>query len=173
MLSYEQFVKKYLGKPVDYDGVAGVQCVDLADAYLYECYGITGVWVNGARDLYNNFNSWPQLTAQFTQVKNTRELVIRKGDIVVWGGGTWGHVAIGTGEGNIDWFMSLEENTRGNHEPTHYEKHYFNGRGGADACNPVLGVLRPKQLPEETIKVSYTIKKKYKAALDAYVKTLK
>lgn len=172
MLSYEQFVKKYLGKPVDYDGVAGVQCVDLADAYLYECYGITGVWVNGARDLYNNFNSWPQLTAQFTRVKNTRELVIRKGDIVVWGGGTWGHVAIGTGEGNIDWFMSLEENTRGNHEPAHYEKHYFNGRGGADACNPVLGVLRPKHLPEETIKVTYTIKKKYKAALDAYVKTL-
>ena len=143
---YDAFEKKYLGKAVDYDGVAGVQCVDLVDQYLKECYGITGVWVNGARDLYNNFNSYPALKAKFTKVPNTRELIVKKGDIVVWGGGSWGHTGIGNGKGDIDTFESLEENTLGQHEPTQIIKHYFNGTGGSDGCNPVLGVLRPNKI---------------------------
>lgn len=143
-LTYDQFESKYLGKALDFDGVAGVQCVDLVDQYLLECFGITGVWVNGAKDLYNNFNNYPALVKAFTRVANTRELVIQKGDIVVWGGGSWGYCGIGTGEGNIDWFVSIEENTLGKHEPTQKIKHYFNGTGGNDCCNPVLGVLRPK-----------------------------
>lgn len=144
-LTYDEFEKKYKGKAVDYDGVAGVQCVDLVDQYLKECFGITGVWVDGARDLYNKFSSYPALVSSFTRVANTRDLVVAKGDIVVWGGGTWGHTAIGNGEGNIDYFVSLEENTLGRHEATQLVKHYFNGSGGNDGCNPVLGVLRPKE----------------------------
>ena len=143
-LTYAQFEKKYKGKAVDYDGVAGVQCVDLVDKYLKDCFGITGVWVNGAKDLYNNFATYPALVKNFTRISNTRELVVAKGDIVVWGGGTWGHTGIGNGEGNIDYFVSLEENTLGKHEKAQLVKHYFNGKGGNDGCNPVLGVLRPK-----------------------------
>lgn len=143
-LTYDQFEKKYLGVAVDYDHTAGVQCVDLVDQYLADCFGITGVWVNGARDLYNKFNSYPSLVKNFTRVANTRDLVVRKGDIVVWGGGTWGHTGIGTGEGNIDWFVSLEENTMGRHEATQKVKHYFANKSGVDGCSPVLGVLRPK-----------------------------
>jgi hypothetical protein len=30
-MTYDDFEKKYIGKAVDYDGVAGVQCVDLVD----------------------------------------------------------------------------------------------------------------------------------------------
>lgn len=171
-MTYDEFEKKYLGKAVDYDGVAGVQCVDLADQYLKDCFGITGVWVNGARDFYNNFNSYPALVKAFTRIPNTRDLVIQKGDIVVWGGGTWGHVAIGTGEGNIDWFESIEENTLGKHEPTQKVQHIFNRSYGVDGCCPVLGVLRPKQCIEATCTVTYTIKAKYKKQLDAYVKKL-
>ena len=143
-LTYDQFAKKYLGKAVDYDGVAGVQCVDLFDQYLKDCFGITGVWCNGAKDLYNKFNTYPALVKNFNRIANTRDLVIQKGDIVVWGGGTWGHVGIGTGNGTIDWFTTIEENTLGRHEATQTVKHYFNGYGGNDGCNPVLGVLRPK-----------------------------
>ena len=139
-LTYDQFQTKYLGKAIDYDGELGVQCVDLADQYLKDCFGITGVWVNGAKDFYNNFNSYPALVKAFDRIPNTRELVVQKGDIVIWGGGSWGHVGIGTGEGTIDWFTSIEENTLRRHEPTQKVKHYFNGSGG----NPVLGVLRPK-----------------------------
>lgn len=122
---------------VDYDGVLGVQCVDLADQYLKDCYGITGVWCNGARDLYTNFNSYAALKNRFTKIANTRELVVRKGDLVVWGNGDNGHIAIGNGEGTIDWFVSLEENTLNRHEPTQLVRHDFGG---------VLGVLRPKEM---------------------------
>lgn len=144
LLNYDQFQAKYLGKAVDYDGILGLQCVDIADQYLKDCFGITGIWVNGACDFYNYFNNYPALVNAFTRVPNTRDLIIAKGDIVVWGGGTWGHVAIGNGQGTLDWFVSLEENTRGQNERTQLITHYFNGYGAYDGCNPVLGVLRPK-----------------------------
>ena len=139
-MTYDEFEKKYLGKAVDFDGVAGVQCVDLVDQYLKDCFGIEGVWCNGAKDLYNNFASYPALVSAFDRAPNTPDLVVRKGDIVIWGGGSWGHTGIGTGEGNVDWFVSLEENTLGRHEPTQKVKHWF----ANDISNPCLGVLRPK-----------------------------
>lgn len=142
-MTYDEFEKKYLGKAVDFDGVAGVQCVDLVDQYLKDCFGITGVWCNGAKDLYNNFASYPALVKTFDRVPNTPDLIVRKGDIVIWGGGSWGHTGIGTGEGNVDWFVSLEENTLGQHEPTQKVRHTF----ANDISNPCLGVLRPKNTP--------------------------
>lgn len=172
MLTYKQFQDKYLGKRTDYDGSAGVQCVDLADAYLKECFGITNVWVIGARDFYNNFARYPQLVAKFKRIPNTRDLVVQQGDIVVWGGGKWGHVAIGTGAGNIDWFDSIEQNTLGRREGAQIVRHYFNRRWGVDGCHPVLGVLRPIT-QDKTVTVTYTIKEKYKKQLDEYVKKLK
>lgn len=139
-MTYDEFEKKYLGRAVDFDGVAGVQCVDLIDQYLKDCFGITGVWCSGAKELYNNFSSYPALVQAFDRVPNTDDLVIRKGDIVVWGGGSWGHVAIGSGQGDKSYFVSLEENTLGRHEPTQLVKHRFD----SDIANPCLGVLRPK-----------------------------
>jgi hypothetical protein len=143
-MTYDEFEKKYLGKAVDFDGVAGVQCVDLVDQYLKDCFGITGVWCSGAKDLYNNFSSYPALVAAFDRVPNTPDLIVREGDIVIWGGGSWGHTGIGTGEGNVDWFVSLEENTLGRHEPTQKVRHSF----ANDISNPCLGVLRPKTAAE-------------------------
>lgn len=176
-MTYDQFEKKYLGKAVDFDGSAGVQCVDLADQYFVDCIGISIAqmpWVVAAKDFWNKFTSYPALIKYFDKVPNTRDLVIQKGDVVVWGGGTWGHVAIGTGKGTIDWFESLEQNTLGRHEPTQKVIHYFARKGGVDCCNPVLGVLRPKKtIAEPTVKVTYTIKAKYKSQLDEYVKSLK
>lgn len=142
--SYDEFEKAYLGVGIDYDGVAGYQCVDVADQYWKDLFDITGVWCTGARDLYNNFYSYPALVENFDRIPNTRELVVQKGDVVIWGGGTWGHVAIGNGEGNIDWFVSLEQNTLGKREKTQLVKHYFNSSAANDGCNPVLGVLRAK-----------------------------
>ena len=147
-MTYSEFEAKYLGKPVDFDGVAGVQCVDLVDQYLKECFGITGVWCNGAKDLYNNFGSYPSLKAAFDRLPNTPDLVVREGDIVIWGGGSWGHTGIGTGHGTVDWFITLEENTLGRHEPTQLVKHWF----ANDIANPCLGVLRPKKTPGGTSK---------------------
>lgn len=146
-MTYDEFEKKYLGKAVDYDGVAGVQCVDLVDQYLKDCFGITGVWCSGAKDLYNNFADYPALVSAFDRVPNTPDLIVREGDIVIWGGGSWGHTGIGTGEGNVDWFVSLEENTLGRHEPTQKVRHSF----ANDISNPCLGVLRPKTAAEPKV----------------------
>lgn len=141
-MTYDEFEKKYIGKAVDYDGVAGVQCVDLVDQYLDNCFGITGVWCDGAKDLYNNFETYPALVKAFDRIPNTRDLIVQKGDIVIWGGGSWGHTGIGNGEGDKDWFVTLEENTLGQHEPTQLVKHRFDN----DIANPCLGVLRPKTM---------------------------
>ncbi len=142
-MTYKEFEEKYLGKAVDFDGMAGVQCVDLVDQYLKDCFGIEGVWCSGAKDLYNNFSSYPALVKAFDRVPNTPNLIVREGDIVIWGGGSWGHTGIGTGHGTVDWFIALEENTLGQHEPTQLVKHWF----ANDICNPCLGVLRPKNTP--------------------------
>lgn len=142
--TYDEFEKAYLGKAIDYDKSAGVQCVDLADQYLKDCFDITGVWVSGARELYSNFNNWPAMVKNFDRIKNSRSLIAQKGDIVVWNGGKWGHVGICTGKGDIDWFECIEQNTLGKHEPTQKVTHYYNKRTGVDSCYPVSGVLRPK-----------------------------
>lgn len=39
-MNYQEFINEYLGKSIDYDGVAGVQCVDLAKMYLDKVFGI-------------------------------------------------------------------------------------------------------------------------------------
>lgn len=144
-MTFAEFVAKYNGKAVDYDGTAGVQCVDLVDQYLKDVFGITGVWVSGARDFYNKFYDYPALVKTFYRVPNTRGLIAQLGDIVIWGGGTYGHCAIADGSGNIDTFASYEQNTMGRHEPTNLVRHKYAGKTGVDCCHPVLGVLRAKE----------------------------
>jgi len=153
-MTYDEFEKKYIGKAVDYDGVAGVQCVDLVDQYLDNCFGITGVWCDGAKDLYNNFETYPALVKSFERIPNTRDLIVQKGDIVIWGGGSWGHTGIGNGEGDKDFFVTLEENTLGQHEPTQLVKHRFD----SDIANPCLGVLRPKTMSVTNSPKAKTVK---------------
>jgi len=146
-MTYNEFEKKYLGKPVDFDSKEGVQCVDIADRYFMDVIGIKlseMPWVRGAREFYTNFSSYPALVKNFTKVPNTRDLVAKKGDVVIWGGGKHGHVAIATGEGTVDWFVSIEQNTLGKNEPCKKVKHYYNNKSGYDSAWPVLGVLRPK-----------------------------
>ena len=147
-MTYNEFERKYLGKAVDFDGSAGVQCVDLADQFFVDVIGMkvdnTFPWVSGARDFYNKFNSYPALVKNFDRIANSKSLICKKGDVVIWGGGTWGHVAIADGNGNIDWFTSIEQNTLGKHEPTQRIKHYYNNKTGVDCAWPVLGVLRAK-----------------------------
>ena len=58
-MNYDQFIKEYNGKSFDYDGVAGVQCVDLIKMYVDKVFGIKpGSWGN-AKDYYENFNNLP------------------------------------------------------------------------------------------------------------------
>ena len=98
-MTFDSFVKRYIGKAVDYDGVAGVQCVDLVKLYLYKVFGIrAGAWGN-ARDYWLDFSSHPTMTANFIKIKNTPSFIPKKGDIVVWNGdistkNNYGHIAV-------------------------------------------------------------------------------
>ena len=137
-MTFDSFVKRYIGKAVDYDGVAGVQCVDLVKLYLYKVFGIrAGAWGN-ARDYWLDFSSHPTMTANFIKIKNTPSFIPKKGDIVVWNGdistkNNYGHIAIATGEGDTNTFYSYDSNW--NKKEMQKVKHTYYA---------LYGVLRPK-----------------------------
>ncbi|MBR1749891.1 MAG: CHAP domain-containing protein, partial [Ruminococcus sp.] len=134
------------GKAVDYDGVAGAQCVDLAKCYLKEVFGISpGAW-GDAHCYYDNFGSIPALKENFTRIANTPDFVPKKGDIAVWksslSSGGWGHIAICTGEGDTMHFYSYDQNWTGKHDPCTKIKHSYTA---------FAGVLRPKDQSRITV----------------------
>ena len=138
-MTFNEFKNEVMGKSLDYDGVAGYQCVDLAKLYLDWMFGIKpGAWGN-AKDYWNALNR-PGMSDYFYRVPNTPDLVVQRGDLVIWGamnGNPYGHIAIGLGEGDMNGFQSLDQNWG-----TSYVRqigHNFNG---------VLGVLRLKD-PQE------------------------
>lgn len=133
-MNYDEFIITYLGKSFDYDGVSGVQCVDLAKMYLDKVFGIKPGAFGNAKDYYENFNKLPIKTS-FTRIANTANFVPKKGDIVVWGtglGNKYGHIAIATGEGNTSQFYSYDLNWGS--KVVHKVLHNYKG---------FLGVLRP------------------------------
>lgn len=133
-MNYDEFISTYLGKSFDYDGVSGVQCVDLAKMYLDKVFGIKPGAFGNAKDYYENFNKLPIKTS-FTRIANTANFVPKKGDIVVWGtglGNKYGHIAIATGEGNTSQFYSYDLNWGS--KVVHKVLHNYKG---------FLGVLRP------------------------------
>lgn len=145
MKTLSDFVLAHLGKAVDYDGAAGVQCVDLIKAYLSECFDIRpGSW-GDARYYYENFGNktwlgYKAMNAAFTLIPNTEDFVPRRGDICVFGkrvssSHNCGHIAIATGEGSLTWFKSYDQNWGG--KACKVVTHKYNSED-------FLGVLRPK-----------------------------
>lgn len=99
MITYDEFIEKYLGKKVDYDGYAGVQCVDFAKIYLQECFGIKCGAMGNAKDWWYDRNINPILRDNFDSitVNNKRPVSstsIQKGDIGIRTSGTWGHIFV-------------------------------------------------------------------------------
>lgn len=136
--TYDEFIKTHVGKAMDYDGVAGAQCVDLAKYYLDEVFGIKpGAWGN-AHAYFDNFDNLPALKKNFKRIRNTPDLVPKKGDIGVWDSGLssggWGHIAICTGEGDTKHFTSYDQNWTGNHDACTKVNHNY---------QHFAGVLRP------------------------------
>ena len=142
-MNYNEFIEKYVGKSFDYDGVAGVQCVDLIKMYLDKVFNIkAGSWGN-AKDYYLNFEKLP-ISKYFRKIKNTASFIPKKGDICVWGLGlnVYGHIAIATGEGDTRYFYSYDLNWGSKN----VKKVLHSYRG-------FLGVLRYKEnLEEEELK---------------------
>lgn len=94
-----EFVDKYLGKKVDFDGVYGAQCVDLFRQYAKEVLRIkehTGpcATTGGAKDLFLDYNIMPVEKKYF---KRSIQKDWKSGDILIWDStptNKYGHVAI-------------------------------------------------------------------------------
>lgn len=139
-MTYQEFVNKYNGKAIDYDGVYGAQCVDLAKFYLRDVYGLSpGAW-GDAHAYWNSTN--PAILAKFDKVPNGASNVPKQGDILVYsqntpGSGGAGHIEIfdrKTGPGK---YVSFSQNWGGAY--AHMVEH-------TDNYKYVLGWLTPKQL---------------------------
>lgn len=135
-INFEKFIKKYLGKATDVDGAAGVQCVDLAKAYLKEVFDVDFFAVGSAKNYFERFDRFGELRDKFVRIPNTPDFVPMKGDLAVWGsskGGGHGHVAICSGEGDTRHFYSYDQNWDG--KDCKLVRHDYRG---------FLGVLRPR-----------------------------
>ena len=107
-MSLEDFVKKYIGKKVDFDGAFGAQCVDLFRQYNKEVWGNphTGA-VIGAKDLFLNYEKMPE---------EKKYLKIQKfpfvGDVAVFdatSNNIFGHVGIIVGSVGDKSLLILEQ----------------------------------------------------------------
>lgn len=95
-MNIEEFVLKYNGKKVDFDGLYGPQCVDLFRQYNREVWDNphTGA-VIGAKDLYLNYNKMPAEKMYLNAIPTNSEIHI--GDVAIWDKtktNQYGHVAI-------------------------------------------------------------------------------
>ena len=98
-MTLEEFVKKYNGKCIDYDGVYGAQCVDLFRQYCKEVLNIsehTGACSisGGAKDLFIGYSDMPIEQKYF---KKSTAKNYTSGDVLVWNETKTnknGHVAI-------------------------------------------------------------------------------
>ncbi len=108
-MTLKEFVEKYKGRELDYDGYYGAQCMDLMHYYIDEVLiGSPSPQVlaaPSAKLAYQNFNR-PDL---FTKLDNTPQGVPQEGDIVFWGGGEYGHVAVFL-RGTVNDFTSFDQN---------------------------------------------------------------
>ena len=90
-----EFVNKYHGQKVDFDGAYGAQCVDLFRQYCKDVLraGHTGA-VDGAKDLFEKYADLPAECKYFDRIKGASPEI---GDVCVWGAtdkNKYGHVAI-------------------------------------------------------------------------------
>ena len=124
-----------VGRKIDDDGAYGAQCMDLYADYQRNCLKVTVKGAPAAKNVWNN-NSYN--TSAFTKIANTPSFIPQRGDVCVWTNGTYGHIAVCTGEGNTNYFVSLDQNWfspwNGTGAAT-YVSHNYSG---------VAGFLRPK-----------------------------
>lgn len=73
-MTFDEFVKKYKGKGINFDKLYGVQCFDLANQYnkdVVKCGMFTGLY---ARQIYEDFDK-QAVKGYFTKIKNTPSFV--------------------------------------------------------------------------------------------------
>ncbi len=110
-MNFQDFMVKWQGKPVDFDGVFPNQCFDLAHQYVYDVLGLTNKTIlahPSACQIFDNFTE----TDYFDKIENTPTGIPLEGDIVVFkctSALPFGHVCIFV-EGDANKFRSFDAN---------------------------------------------------------------
>ena len=123
-MTLNDFIAKWSGKPIDFDGWYGAQCVDLMNQYCVDVLGISNPMqaLPGATayEIYQNAND-----SRFTKITNTPSGIPQSGDIIFW---STNHVAVFI-QGDTSTFTSFDQNF-----PTgsncHVQLHNYTGVAG-------------------------------------------
>ena len=110
LLTHEEFIETYLRKAVDYDGVQGSQCVDLAKLYAGGVLWIPlGSFGGTARNGWLNKSKTFDLR-KWTRVPNTPSAIPPRWAIIFYDEpGLTGHVAI-VHEADVNNVLVIEQN---------------------------------------------------------------
>jgi hypothetical protein len=110
-MNFNEFITKYNGKPVDFDGMYSNQCVDLMREYIARVVAQPQGQA-GAADFWTAYDKDPVLKLLFDKIPNTPNGIPQPGDIMFWNknkGGGYGHVAIFI-SGDVKKFISFDQN---------------------------------------------------------------
>lgn len=126
-MTFQDFIIKYNGKGIDFDGYYGDQCMDLMHQYCVDVLGLPGILFAAptAYQAYQNAND-----SRFTKIDNSPTGVPTNGDIIFWNTsiGSAGHVAVFI-NGDANSFTSFDQNW-----PTgslcHEQAHNYKGVAG-------------------------------------------
>jgi hypothetical protein len=133
-MTAKEWINKNIGQHLDFDSYWGAQCKDVINFYSRDVVGIKF----NAGNAIDAWNAYP--TGSYTKIANTPSFVPKCGDIMVWGTkvGQYGHIAVCTGEGDVNYFVSADQNWPFDDGKgvLHYVRHNYSG---------VLGVLRPNK----------------------------
>lgn len=112
-MTFDQFISKWNGRGIDFDGYYGDQCMDLMHQYCVEVLGLTDGRILAAPSAKDVYLKFPNVfgSEYFTKIPNTPDGVPQKGDIMFWGTGIgpYGHVGI-VRDGNVWTFNSFDQN---------------------------------------------------------------
>lgn len=106
-MKLQDFISKYNGKKIDWDGRYGAQCVDLFRQYVQEL-GLPQLnGVTGAADFWND----PNLAQHWVKIPNTPAGIPQAGDVMIWDKklNGYGHIGIFI-SGDVNSFVSFDQN---------------------------------------------------------------
>ena len=113
-MTFGDFIIKYYGKKVDFDGAHGAQCVDLARQYWKEIWAVPQPeGVEGAQEFYTQYDAKPTEKKYMERVEcSVKGQPIPAGAAVVFrstGSNKYGHIGICLRtEGNIIYLLEQD-----------------------------------------------------------------
>jgi polyhydroxyalkanoate synthesis regulator phasin len=161
-MTLNEFKTKWLGKPCDWDGSYGNQCVDLYRFYVNEVLHFPqSPGVGGAAEIWDSADP-----DYYDFILNTPMGIPQPGDIVIWNrkmGGGMGHVAIALDGSTVTTLKLLEtDGTTGTGLVQLKDRSYTN----------VIGWLHPKENMGNELEVCLRDRQKFWDERDDLLRTI-